>query len=186
MMRTVAEPLEEEVEASGALVTQTETARTIITIGLVVNVVLEDSLRTVEGETFAKFDDGDQEGGGGKILSHTSQVSLLVLGRLLAIGCLYSSFKTTTADLLLGGRIHTTASDEGTDTVPLVLLRLTLGEGLVHSEVMRLATSSKVRNSARHMKNLLGSHILVVHRHDCRSPVVHGRLDKSLREGDET
>lgn len=49
--RDIAEELEEHVETSGASMSKTKTSRTIATVRVVVNIVLEETLATVIGET---------------------------------------------------------------------------------------------------------------------------------------
>jgi len=47
LARTIAKPLEEEIEASGTLVAEAKTRSTISTVGTVADVVLEQSLTAI-------------------------------------------------------------------------------------------------------------------------------------------
>lgn len=49
------------------------------------NVVLEQTLGTIVGETLSQLNDGDEESSSGQVLSDTAQSALLVLVGLLAI-----------------------------------------------------------------------------------------------------
>lgn len=69
---TVAKPLEEQVQTSGGLVAHPKTFGTIGSIFTVANVVLEQALGTVVGETLCELDHGDEVGRGGKILANTA------------------------------------------------------------------------------------------------------------------
>lgn len=69
---TVAKPLEEEVQAGGSLVAHSKTFGTIGSIFTVANVVLEQALCTVVGETLCELDHGDEVGRGRKILANTA------------------------------------------------------------------------------------------------------------------
>ncbi len=65
---------------------QTQTRSAISTIGPVVNVILEQALRAVVGESLCQFDDGDQVGRSRKVLAHSAESTLLVLVGLFAFG----------------------------------------------------------------------------------------------------
>lgn len=78
MGRTIAKPLEEQVEACSALVTETETRSAISAIGPVVDIVLEQALATIVGEPFCQFDDGNEVCRRRQILADTAERATLV------------------------------------------------------------------------------------------------------------
>ena len=88
---TVAEKLEEHVQASGALMAKAETRSSLGAVGRVVDVVLKETLGAVIGEAFAQLHYSDQKGRRWQILAYTSQVLLLVLVRLLALSRLLAA-----------------------------------------------------------------------------------------------
>jgi hypothetical protein len=75
----IAPELEEGGKTSGSLVSHTESTTSLTTIERALDVVLEDTGGTVVGETFAKFDDSDQEGSLGERLANLTQSSELLL-----------------------------------------------------------------------------------------------------------
>ena len=77
--RTIAEPLEEQVETGGTLVTESKTGSAISAVGTVVDVVLEETLASVVGESFCELDNGDQVCGGRQVLADPAKGALLVL-----------------------------------------------------------------------------------------------------------
>ena len=83
---TVAEPLEEEIEASSGLVAQAQTWSTIRAIRPVVDVVLEETLGAVVCEALGQLDDGDQVCGGRQVLANAAEGAPLMLGWLLSVG----------------------------------------------------------------------------------------------------
>lgn len=83
--RTIAEPLEEQVETSGGLVAHTETWGAICAVGLVADVVLEKTLSTVVCEALRQLDHRNEVCGGRQVLANAAQSSFLVLIRLLSI-----------------------------------------------------------------------------------------------------
>jgi hypothetical protein len=83
----VGEPLEKQVETSGTLVTKSKTGRAISTIGTVVDVVLEETLASVVGESFCELDNGDQVCGGRQVLADPAQGALLVLVGFSSFWC---------------------------------------------------------------------------------------------------
>lgn len=58
---TIAKPLEEQVQSCRSLVTHSETLRAIDSIGVIADVVLEKTLRTIVGEALRELNNGDQE-----------------------------------------------------------------------------------------------------------------------------
>ena len=59
--------------------TESKTGRAISTIGTVVDVVLEETLASVVGESFCELDNGDQVCGGRQVLADPAEGALLVL-----------------------------------------------------------------------------------------------------------
>jgi hypothetical protein len=69
------------------LVTKSKTGRAISTIGTVVDVVLEETLASVVGESFCELDNGDQVCGGRQVLADPAQGALLVLVGFSSFWC---------------------------------------------------------------------------------------------------
>jgi hypothetical protein len=80
--RDVAPELEEGGETGSSLVSHAESTTTLAAIERTLNVVLEDTRGTVVGETLAKFDESNQEGGLGQRLADLAQSAELFLGGL--------------------------------------------------------------------------------------------------------
>jgi hypothetical protein len=69
------------------LVTESKTGRAISTIGTVVDVVLEETLASVVGESFCELDNGDQVCGGRQVLADPAEGALLVLVGFSSFWC---------------------------------------------------------------------------------------------------
>jgi hypothetical protein len=69
------------------LVTESKTGRAISTVGTVVDVVLEETLAAVVGESFCELDNGDQVCGGRQVLADPAQGALLVLVGFSSFWC---------------------------------------------------------------------------------------------------
>ena len=69
------------------MVTESETGRAISTVGTVVDVVLEETLASIIGESFCQLDNGDQVCGWRQVLADPAKGALLVLVRLSSFWC---------------------------------------------------------------------------------------------------
>ena len=67
--------------------TESKTGRAISTIGTVVDVVLEETLAAVVGESFCELDNGDQVCGGRQVLADPAEGALLVLVGFSSFWC---------------------------------------------------------------------------------------------------
>ena len=69
------------------MVTESETGRAISTVGTVVDVVLEETLASIIGESFCQLDNGDQVCGRRQVLADPAESALLVLVGLCSFWC---------------------------------------------------------------------------------------------------
>jgi hypothetical protein len=84
---TIAEPLEEQVETGGALVTESKTSSAISTVGAVVDVVLEKTLTSIVRKPLRQLDNGDQVCGRRQVLADPAEGAFLVLVGFSSFWC---------------------------------------------------------------------------------------------------